>query len=246
MATKAYHRFIQRIEYYGADLELCDLLVRRFFAVPNSQATLAEALDSANDRHPYLGRRVNAQRSRLICGNHLKHTLHVAFIKDLFEDFSAFLAETMTKAALRGIDPGRFVGDVRLDIHASEILAAGNWDAAVRLVSDAIFRKLENERNSRDLIRKASVRLGLQIDQAALDAAMPYLDARHILVHRDGVTDEQYRHDYPQIGLGGMKLVVDYPFVSEAKRTVTALALDIDDKIVAADLVRRQDLSGQR
>lgn len=246
MATKAYRRFIQRVEYYGTDLELCDLLVRQFFAVRNSETTVSEALGSTKDRHPYLGRRVNARRSRQICGSHLKHTLHVAFVKDLFEDFSAFLSETMTKAALKGIDPARFVGEVKLDLHAAEILAAGNWDAAVRLVSDAIFRKLENERNTRDLIRKASVRLGLQIEPAALDAAMPYLDARHILVHRDGVTDQQYRDDYPQVALNGEKIVVDYPFVSAAKQAVTALALDIDNRIIAADLVRRQDIDGQR
>lgn len=246
MATKALHRFIQRVEYYGADLELCDLLVRKFFAVGNSDASVAEALGSTNERHPYLGRRVNARKSRVICGSHLKQTLHVAFIKDLFEDFSAYLAETMTKAALKGIDPARFIGDVRLDIHAAEILGAGNWEATVRLISDAIFRKLENERNTRDLIRKASVRLGLQIDQATLDGAMPYLDARHILVHRDGVTDPQYRNDYPLIPHNGDKIGVDYAFVSEAKRTVTSLALDIDAKIIAADLVRRQDMQGQR
>jgi len=246
MTTKAHHRFIQRVEYYGTDLELCDLLVKRFIAVGNSQASVAEALGSTNDRYPYLGRRVNALKSRRICGSHLKQTLYIAFIKDLFEDFSAYLADTMTKAALKGIDPARFIGDVRLDIHAAEILGAGNWDAAVRLISDAIFRKLENERNTRDLIRKASVRLGLQITQATLDDAMPYLDARHILVHRDGVTDLQYHNDYPLIRHNGDKIAVDYAFVSEAKRTVVALALEIDNKIIATDLVRGQDLHGRR
>ncbi len=246
MATKAYRRFVQRIDYYGTDLELCDLLVRQFFALPNSEVSLAQALDSTDERHPFLSRRQNNKRSRAICGMHLKHTLHVAFVKDLFEDFSEFLSDTMTKAALRGIDPARFVGEVKLDIHASDFLAAGNWDAAVRLVSDAIFRKLENERNTRDLIRKASVRLGLQIDQAILDSAMPYLDARHMLVHRDGGTDEQYRNDYPAIALNNNKITVDYPFVAEAKRTVSALALDIDNRILAAGLVRQQDIAGQR
>jgi hypothetical protein len=164
----------------------------------------------------------------------------------LFEDLSEFISDTMTKAALKGIDPGRFVGEVKLDIHAADFLAAGDWEAAVKLVSDAIFRKLENERNTRDLIRKASVRLGLQISQQTLDAAMPYLDARHILVHRDGRTDEQYRRDYPNIRLRDERIVVDYPFVADAKRTVTALALDIDQRIIASNLVRPQDVSGQR
>ena len=152
----------------------------------------------------------------------------------------------MTNAAMKGINPARFVGNVKLDLHATDILSAGNWDGAVRAISDAIFRKLENERNTRDLVRKASERLGLNVEQAVLDAAMPYLDARHILVHRDGKTDEKYRNDYPTIPLRNDKLVVDFALVSNAKIAVSALAREIDDKLIAADLVRAKDLDGNR
>lgn len=246
MTTKAYRRFTQRIEAYNEDLELCDVLVRQFRRRPNSEASLAVLLGSTNDRHTHLGRRGNTRRSREICGAHLKNTLYAAYVKDLFEDFSAYLAESMTKAALKGINPQRFVGDVRLDISAAEVLAAGGWEATVRLLSDAIFRKLENERKTRDLITKASVRLGLQLEAARLDAAMPYLDARHMLVHRDGKPDDAYQRAYPAIVLRNGKLPLDFPFVSSAKREVSALALHIDQAIIAADLVRPQDISGQR
>lgn len=151
----------------------------------------------------------------------------------------------MTKAAMAGIDPARFVGEIKLDLHAAEILAAGNWDATVRLVSDAIFRKLENERNTRELLRKASARLGLAINQATLVAAMPYLDARHILVHRDGKVDDQYCLDYPQVALRDGKIQTNYQFVIAARNAIDALARHIDDRIIQANLVRNQDLVGQ-
>ena len=168
MATKAYRRFVQRTEDYNSDLELCDLLAKKFFATQNSQATVAEALGSSNMAHPHLGRRQNSRQSRKIVGYHLKATLYAAFIKDLFEDFSAFLAETLTKAAMKGIDPARFIGNVKLEIHAADILGAGSWDAVVRMISDALFRRLENERNTKDLVEKASVRIGLQLDTLTL------------------------------------------------------------------------------
>ena len=243
MPTKAFRRFEQRIDYYGADLELCDLLVRAFIARPNSQASLSAELGSDPAHHPYLGRRTNNRQSRRICGTHLKSTLYIAFVKDLYEDFSEYIATIMTNAAMKGINPARFVGDVKLSISAADILATGSWDKAVREISDAIFRKLENERNTKDLIRRASERLGLNIDQVLLDNAMPYLDARHILVHRDGKTDEQYRHNYPDIPLRDQKIITDFNLVSDAKGAVTALARDIDDKLLAADLVRAQDIA---
>lgn len=241
MATKAFRRFEQRVDYYGTDLELCDLLVRSFIQRPNSEEFISVDLGSDLVRHPILGRRRNTRDSRRICGTHLKSTLSSAFIKDLYEDFSEFLATTMSNAATKGIDASRFVGDVKLDIQVKDILATGNWDAAVRSMSDAVFRKLENERNTRELIAKASVRLGLNILPATLNAAMPYLDARHILVHRDGRTDEKYRMDYPAIRLRENKIIVDFAFALEAKQSIKALATEIDTKIIAADLVRPQD-----
>jgi hypothetical protein len=246
MATKAYRRFVQRTEDYNSDLELCDLLVRQFFVAQNSQVTVAEALGSSNLQHPHLGRRQNSKQSRNIVGYHLKATLYAAFIKDLFEDFSEFLSETLTKAAMKGIDPARFIGNVKLEIHAADILGAGNWDAVVRMISDALFRKLENERNTKDLIEKASVRIGLHLDASTLSAAMPFLDARHMLVHRDGKTDEKYRHDYPNVRVRSDKIVVDLQFVSAAKNSVMALAEHIDDSVIARNLVRTQDMDGQR
>jgi len=244
--TKAYHRFLNRIAYYNTDIELCELLVGRFFQTPHSDENLAVALGSTADIHPSLSRRVNSRNSKNICGNHLKSTLYAAFIKDLFEDFSAFISDTMTKAALAGIDPARFVGEIRLDLHAADILATGNWDAAVRLVSDAIFRKLENERNTKELLRKASARLGLALDQNVLNGAMPYLDARHILVHRDGRVDDLYVADYPQIQVREGKIATNYQFVGDARRAVDALARHIDERVIAANLVRNQDMSGRR
>ena len=213
-------------------------MVRQFLATKDSDQTVAEVLGSNNLQHPHLARRSNNKRSRDIAGFHLKSTLAAAFIKDVFEDFSEFLSETLTKAAMKGIDPARFIGNVKFDIDAASILRAGNWDAVVKLISDALFRKLENERNTKDLIEKASVRIDLQIDNAILLAAMPYLDARHMLVHRDGKADEKYRRDYPNIKLyRDNKIKVTFPFLSAAKSTVLALALHIDNRIISSNLV---------
>lgn len=246
MATKAYFKFVQRVDSYDADLELLDVIVRRFMATPSSDASIAVALGSTNDRHVILGRHSNTAQARKVCGLHLKHTLYAAYIKDLFEDFSGFLAETMTKAALKGIDAKRFVGDVKLDVSTTDLLACGNWDAAVRLISDSIFRKLENERSTSELLKKANARLGLNLRQATVDAAMPYLDARHILVHQDGVTDQTYREAYPRITLKGHKILLDFGFISDAKRCIGALALEIENAIIAARLVRTQDMHGRK
>ncbi|MEM6890236.1 MAG: hypothetical protein AAF636_19190 [Pseudomonadota bacterium] len=244
MKTKAFQRFIQRIGYYDSDIELCDLLVKSYLIGPNSDENIAVALNATAESHPVLAGRPNKRASRNTTGYHLKSTVAAAYIKDLFEDFSEYISEVMTKAAIKGINPAQFIGDVKIEIQARDILSYGTWDQVVSHISSEIFRKLENERNTRQLIRKASRRLGLNVDNALLDAAMPYLDARHIFVHRDGKTDQKYRDSYPDVRLRKEKIVTDLTFAKDAKTAVKALGSDIDAKIIAADLIRQQDLSG--
>jgi hypothetical protein len=242
--TKAFQRFIHRISYYESDIELCDLLVCRYLNGANSDENISISLGSTTEAHQVLASRPNTRASRNTTGNHLKSTVAAAYIKDLFEDFSEYISEVMTKASIKGVNPGQFVGDAKIEIQAKDILSAGSWEKVVSNISGEIFRKLENEKNTRELIKKASRRLGLNVDNALLDAAMPYLDARHILVHRDGKTDQKYRDTYPTVRLRGEKIVSDMAFAKAAKITVKALASDIDAKIIAADLIRQQDLSG--
>ncbi len=170
----------------------------------------------------------------------------MAFVKELYEDFSEFLATSLSRAALAGVDAARFAGEGKLEIHAKEILHAGSWEAVIRLISDKIFRALENERKTRDLITKMGNRIGLAIEAAQLDAAMPYLDARHILVHRDGKPDELYTRSYADIPIVNGEIQLNFEFVGRARSTVTALADHIDERMIAANLVRRQDMAGQR
>lgn len=243
MTTKAYHRFKERCDYYEVDLQLCDILVRDFFGIANSNQTLAAALGSTLHVHPKLRQR-NTQATRNIRGGHLRKTLQASFIKDLYEDFVEFLAETMTRAAQKGVSPGRFAGNVKLDLQATELLQAGNWDDLVALVSRKIFRSLESERKTTTLISKAATRLGLDIEQQLVDDAMPYFDARHLLVHQDGRADATYRKNYPAISVRNGKIHIDSLFVSAARSAVDALAREIDQKTIAANLVKTEHMHG--
>lgn len=244
MPTKAFHRFAQRIRYYESDVELCDLLVESFLKGPNTETNIAENLGGSGGTHSVLNSRDNTRASRNTCGNHLRATMATAYIKDLYEDFSEFIADTMAKAAMKGVNPAKFIGDVNINVQARDILATSSWEGTVNLISSEIFRKLENERSTKDLVKKASMRLGLQIDSGLLDAAMPYFDTRHILVHRDGKTDQKFRDDHPAIRLKASKIIVDLALAKSAKTAVADLAFDIDAKIISADLVRPQDISG--
>lgn len=246
MPSKAFQRFDNRVSAYDSDLELADLLVRRFRSQTNSETSVCEALGGDTVQYPNLNRRTNTRKSRNIVGSHLKATLYAAFTKDLYEDFSEFLASSLNRAALAGVNAAQFQGDVKIDFQAREILKTGSWEAAIALVSEKIFRALENERSTITLVTKVSSRLGLNLEQRVIADAMPYLDARHILVHRDGRVDDQYAEKYPEIPIRNGRIRLDYGFVQQARACVKCLALHIDERLCAAGLVRPQDMTGGR
>lgn len=242
--SKALQRFQDRVRAFSEDLELSDLLVKQLRNLHDSDESICEALEGQSDRHERLNARRNTAASRVVISNHFRRTIQSAFIKDLHEDFSEYLATSLGRAALTGIDPNRYTGEVKIDIKASELLAAGSWEAVVSLISSKIFRALENEKSTRKLIKKISDRVGLQLDDTILDAAMPHLDARHVLVHADGTADETYKTAYPNIELNDDKLSINFSFVTQAKDAVQNLACHIDGKLLNKGLVPAEFISG--
>ncbi len=244
MKTKNFQRFINRIGNCESDLELANVLINNFITkTVNSQATLATALGANSVTHLKLAACVNSRQSRNVIGLHLKKTLYSSFIKDLYEDFTDYLKSALEGAALVDPQPVRFIGNTKVDLKVADVLGLGSWDALVRKIADDIFRSLENERSTIGLVQKLNQRLGLQVPEAIIAAAMPYLDARHILVHRDGKADAVYREAYPNVTLelrGKIKL--DFPFVNSARSSVCELANHIDQQIIAANLVAQADV----
>jgi hypothetical protein len=244
MQTKVYQRFIARVAEYESDLELANVLIGDFIVqTPDTQSTIAVALNSNVLTHIRLNSRINTRQSRKIVGLHLKKTLYGSFMKDIYEDFGEFIRNTLVMAALAGVDASRFVGDSRIDIKVSALLATGSWEALIRAVSDELFRSLENEKSTLKLVDKFNQKLGLGLDNAIIEAAMPYLDARHIIVHRDGRADNAYKGRYPTVVLvGGDRIKLDFLFVNEARTRICALARHIDLQVQAMNLCRNADL----
>lgn len=242
--TKNYQRFISRIGNYESDLELANVLMHNFISrTPNSQASIATTLSANPATHIKLAACVNSRNSRNVIGLHLKKTLYSSFIKDLYEDFSEFLKASLEAAALVDPKPERFIGNSNINMGVVEIIKLGTWDAFLRKLADDIFRSLENERSTIAMVNKLNTRLGLQVPTAAINSAMPYLDARHIFVHRDGKADIVYKTAHPTVVLEAQgKIKLDFLFVNAARLAVCDLANHIDQQIIATNLTAPGDV----
>lgn len=243
MPTKAFHRFQLRCSYMEGDEQLTSALVGNFRNLPNSGDSLSVALGYEAREFKRLNQQ-NTEMSRRVKSGHLLSSVRASFIKDIYEDFLEFLSTTLARAAEKGIDPNRFAGDAKVNFDAKDLLAAGGWIQVVRLISDAIFRSVESERNSKKLIEKTVRRLGLDIDPAVIDTALPYFEVRHLLVHADGKTDESFRRKFPHIRRKNSNILIDEQLTIDAKDALVALAKSIDDQVIERKLVSPVHMMG--
>lgn len=240
--SKAVIRFLNRVAHFDADVELADVFKS---ALKNGALASADQLIEGVDhkRHPRLAARQASQHNREIAIGHLNNTLRCSFIKDIYEDFAAYLADILKGCAKNGLDPKRIIGEHKFAVEANELLALGNWNAVVSFVSDTLFRKLENEQSTLKLITAIDAKLALKLDPKTRDAALPYLELRHILVHRDGYVDAEFCKKFPHFNLKpGSVLEVKYKVVNDAKKTIVALVAHIDSKVIAAHLLDNSDV----
>lgn len=244
MKTKSFKRLTDRFLYYDTGIEVTTLLIEKFRVMANSDANLAVALGGNNTDHPNLAKRQNVRKSRNVVGGHLRNMIFGGILKDIYEDFVEYVKETFEEAAQKGIDPARFLSNTKIDLTAKEVLTAGNWEETVKIISEKVFRKIENKKNTQLLIESARDHLNLDVPDALIHAAMPYLGARHILVHRNGIPDDEYLVAYPTVRLLRGKILVDSELITEARTAIMELAKRINDQVIAQELVRPSAMAG--
>jgi hypothetical protein len=241
--TKAFGRFLNRAAHFDADLEVVDIVKRandrEMLHSPGCQFLFD---DVSQTNHPTLATRHSSSKGRQIAINHLRATVYASYIKDLYEDAMAYFSELLNVAARNGIDPKRFVGEHKLEFDAVELLGAKSWGAVVRLVSDKLFRALENTRDTKKVVEKMNSKLGLCADRAKIRKALPYLMMRHVLVHSDGVVDEEFVVAYPEFGLTKCtKVELNINLARTARQAITELVKEFDRRAVAAGIIGASD-----
>jgi hypothetical protein len=173
---------------------------------------------------------------------HLKSSLCASFLKEAYEDVTAYMQDILEAAARNGLDPNRLIGEHKVSFEANDILRAQNWHAVVHLVAKSVFRKIENEKSTKDLLKSMNAKLNLGVPQAKIDAALPFLEIRHLLVHADGIADAKFCNSYPAFGASaGTKIKLDFTVLQNARAALLELVQQFDEKVIACNVVAAAD-----
>ena len=241
MTSKGYKRFKNRLEYFRTDNEVAEILLLNKEVLAGESSIFKRV---THDKHPLLFKRTNTVGSRNIVVSHLRKTIYVAFIKDMYEEVTEYIQYILQQGAMNGADSQRLVGEHNIEMTANDILSKNNKKEIVQAVMSQIFRQLENKQSTMKLLSSIKRKLDLTIDQTLIDRALAFLEIRHIFVHADGKPDQVFLDKYPDIRLDNKeRILLNSTFAQEAYMAIHDLILAIDREMIDRNYISASELS---
>lgn len=228
--SKGYRKFHTRLLYFFDDIEVVEIL-----DINKEKLADARCLFSGVNRKQFakLYRRRNTPDSRNLVVSHLKNSVYVSCIKELYEEIILYFNYVLRCAALTAPNINRLIGEQNdITMKVNDILALQSREEIVSDIMSQVFRRIESKKDTYLLINTLNERLSLGVETGVIKAAMPYLEARHIFVHADGIADNNYKKKYPNIKLKHGKIFLDSRIIREYIATVEALVSSFEEKMI--------------
>ena len=239
MTSKGYHRFKLRMQKFREDIELTDVIFRNQIKMRGNEHLFRSV---TTEHHPRLSAYDNTNHNRILVTTHLKRTMYVAFIKDLYEEVTEYIRYILMVSAENVVNVDRLIGEHTVNFNANQILSLRTRTDIVKMIMKQVFRKLENERSTPNLIRKTNDKLGLNVSDVIIDEALPYLEIRHLLVHSDGKPDEMFSQRYPNVEIERGRIKLNFSIVLQAYNAINQLVEEFDRQIMATGYIPRGEI----
>lgn len=241
MKSKGYKKFENRMNFFRIDVELVDVLFKNKESIKDS-IHIFKNVDKEN--HPLLVARTSSTGSRRIVMSHLRKTIYVSFLKDLYEEVTEYIRYILYQASQQGVSADRIIGEHTFKMNANKILSLSTRGEIVKVIIDQVFQQLEAERSTIELFQKIKNKLGLDdINQSLIDQAVPYLTCRHIFVHTDGKPNDDFKTKYPDIPLDKKgRIFLDVDFLNKAYTSINTLLKEIDKSLITKKYIPNSEL----
>ncbi|WP_118952334.1 hypothetical protein [Taibaiella helva] len=244
MKSKFFIKFLNNSSHLDSDLEFVDI-IKSCVINGRTKTDLTDFLFDYVDpsKHKRFSTGANSDHRRKLAVNHLKASIRSAFIKSIYEATTTYFQEVLKAATKKGVNSDRLLGEHNRTYTSKEIIELGNYSKILESIASSIFRQLENEKKTKDLILKMGKKLGLDIDETKINAALPFFELRHKLVHSEGKADKAFCDRFPEFGA-----VVDRPIklthtlIEDAKTAIVALITDFDTQIIAKSIISQTEM----
>ena len=239
--SKGYQRFNNRLDYFLTDCETSEAFYINKEEIKGNGSYIFKGV--SKPKFNKLANRSNTEGSRKIVVSHIRSTILISFIKELYEEVSEYLRYILSQGAKNGVDSLRLVGDLKLSFKANEILEKNTYDEIIEMIISSIFQSLENERSTIGLLAKVNNKLDLGVNENLINEALPYLELRHVFVHSDGKPNKDFMSKYPFFKKNKKgRVEIDLILVRTAFDKVNALLYAYDQSMINKHLIEAAEL----
>ena len=248
--TTAQHHFTCQMDFHKSDVEMIDCMCSK-----KAVEKLVEG--GIPDKYQYLKQdlRLKKENPSSSLVKHLKGFMYASLIKQ-FHDY--VMEYFMTVLRLIANNPNKGVallglrsacrkeGDKSPDFSfmEDEIMKASDISQLKVLFAKRVLRRLEQKRDSLDLIRALYKMLGKNTTKT-VNEAMPYLEMRHLLVHNGGRYDQKFIDNYGKCFTDakvGWRINLNFGKMKSAAKCLRAFVREVDKFVLAGKFVRDEDI----
>lgn len=239
METLPFQRFRARLEYLQQHLQVVDLAITKLATSTRQHhqngGTILDALGVRNARYDRLRHPVTHD-ARVFNFSRSQNVSHA--IISLYRFFAEYLHGVLSE--IYAINPLVAAGKAPGSLQYAEIVKLGNFEAISEKIVANVFRKLENERSTLQLLEKILDHTGVNPDPEQKEEALMYLEMRHLFVHSHGLIDESFsaRFGHRMSARVGNKLPTKFRIAQAALRAIDTLLRDIDTQLIATNFAR--------
>lgn len=220
-------------------MQVVDLAITKISATTRQNhqngGTILDALEVNNQRYDRLRHPVNHD-ARVFNFSRSQNIEHA--ISSLYRFFTEYMQGALSE--IYATNPLVAAGKSPGSLQYAEIIKLGNFDAVAEKIVTSVFRKLENERSTVQLLDKVLDHTGVNLDPAQKEKALMHLEMRHLFVHNNGKIDEPFHVRYGHLMTTniGDKLPTRFKIANNAIAAVDTMLRDIDTQLLALNFAR--------
>jgi len=246
--TVARQRYRNRVEDLERHLEVVDASLALLGSIETTSESdpIAQVIGSNTKKYP----RLNEPFSRVAAVvAHARYNNSSMAVAQLYGFMSEYMREVL--GLLYAYKPMLVVGKAPAlaQLRYHEIVSLGSWTALSERIVNDVFRSLEEERSTKTLIRKVIAKTGADVPSGVLKDAIVFLEMRHLIVHKQGMIDDQFAKAFSKDAsrLTGLKkelfekdqkLPLRYVLTRAAIQRVGLLVARIDGELLREGVVQ--------
>lgn len=199
--------------------------------------TVGETLGTTNAKHPQLNEpNESIEISRIFATSRIK--INEQAIIELYAFFADYLSSVIRE--MEGVNPNRILGIVPPDsptnLSFKDVFTLGSYPAILDEIARRVFRSLENERSTPNLLKKFIKATKLNVPVNLRGDALVYLEIRHLIIHNNSKADDKFNslnnRGLVSVNVSNKKVIINYKLSNAAIDAVTALCQSIDSELV--------------